>query len=75
MYDIEQLLFAPLGKEYCLYFYYLTMIAFALLALAVVKEGHLIMKGKSDVVPAILTLLSPALLYFNNRLLYTMCVK
>ena len=75
MYDIEQLLFAPLGKEYCLYFYYLTITAFVLFALAVLKEGHLIMKGKSNVLPAILALLSPALLYFNNRLLYTMCVK
>ncbi len=75
MYDIESLLFSPLGKEYCMYFYYLTITAFVFLALAVMKESHLIMKGKSDVLPAVLTLLSPALLYINNRLLYTMCVK
>ena len=68
-------LFSPLGKEYCGYFYWLTVIAFIFLLLALFNVVTKLLKGKVSVVDSLLTLLAPALAYFVNRLLYSMCVN
>ncbi len=67
-------LFSPLSKDFCLYFYYLSVIAFIFLLLAVYNGLGLLLKKKTSVLQAVLGLVAPFLLYFNNRLLYTMCV-
>ena len=67
-------LFSPLSKEYCLYFYYLSVISFVFLFVALYHGIVLIVKGKANFIQTILSLLAPFLLYFNNRLLYSMCV-
>ena len=67
--------FSPLGKEYCAYFYWLTIIAFFLFVLALGNSVFLVLKGKANPVTSIVLLLGPFLLYFNNRLLYTMCMR
>ena len=72
--DLDAQLFSPLSKEYCVYFYALTVISFALLALSIGSAIYYLVEGKVDVFSGLRSLLGPALLYFNNRLLYSMCV-
>ena len=72
--DLDAQLFSPLSKEYCVYFYALTVISFALLALSIGSAIYYLVEGKVDVFSGLMSLLGPALLYFNNRLLYSMCV-
>ena len=67
-------LFSPLSKDYCLYFYYLSVMAFVFLLLALYNGLGLLLKKKATVLQALLGLVAPFLLYFNNRLLYSMCV-
>ena len=67
-------LFSPLSKEYCMYFYALTVLSFLLLALSAGSVVYYLIEGKADLMTGLLSLLGPALLYFNNRLLYSMCV-
>jgi hypothetical protein len=66
-------LFAPLGREYCVYFYWLTVIAFILFFLALVDTVMRVLKGRARLLNGFIALLAPFLLYFNNRLLYSMC--
>jgi hypothetical protein len=68
-------LFAPLGKEYCAYFYWLTVIAFILFFLALFDTAYRIIKGKGKLLNGFIALLAPFLIYFNNRLLYSMCTR
>ena len=68
-------LFAPLGREYCAYFYWLTVLAFLLFFIALVDTGMRIMTGKAKLLNGIIALLAPFLIYFNNRLLYSMCTR
>lgn len=69
--------FGPLGKDYCLYFYLLSMVGFFLLALLLVTS---LMVGISqrkgiDFYFQMLTIgIGYAILYFQNRLLHSMCV-
>jgi uncharacterized membrane protein YvlD (DUF360 family) len=68
-------LFSPLGKEYCVYFYWLTVIAFIFLLLALYNSLMALLKGKFKVFYFVMSLIGPVLLYFNNRLLYSMCLN
>jgi len=70
-----QNLFSPLGRDYCLYFYLLTILAFILFFLALADTVMRVLKGRAKLVNGVVALLAPFLLYFNNRLLYSMCVK
>jgi uncharacterized membrane protein YhaH (DUF805 family) len=67
--------FNPLGREYCSYFYWLSVIAFIFLLLALVDSVANLLKGKINLLTLVVSLFGPFLLYFNNRLLYSMCVK
>ena len=67
-------LFSPLSKDFCLYFYYLSVMAFVFLLVAVYNGLVRLLKKKTSILDAVLGLIAPFLLYFNNRLLYTMCV-
>ena len=74
MINFDSALFSPLGKEFCKYFYWLTVFAFIFLVLAVVHVTSSMMKGKMSMLQGVFSLLAPGLMYFNNRLLYSMCV-
>ena len=64
-------LLGPLGPEFCNYFYILMIISLVVLAAAAIGVvRRLLMDKKADVV----LLVQPLLVYFVNRLLYTMCV-
>ena len=72
--------FGPLGQEYCIYFYALSIIfgvTFVFSAISIVSF-MLMHHKKVDVmfiVNAALVLFNSFLAYLANRLLHTMCVK
>ena len=80
MANLMNFFFGPLNKEYCLYFYVLSIIfgiTFLLLAIgvliAIIKDYKKIdLKIGFNL---ILLLINAFLVYFVNRLLYSMCSK
>lgn len=69
-------LFSPLSREYCLYFYYLSVLGFVFLFFTIVTSLWIgIKKGKgSDFYFQMFTIaLGYFIFYFQNRLLYSMC--
>lgn len=72
--------FGPLSKEYCLYFYFLSVIVGFIFVFTVIS---LLYKGIMDfkkvdmvhIVTSIAGLINIFLVYLVNRLLYTMCIK
>ena len=71
-------LFGPLSGEYCLYFYYLSILSFFLLAMAIiggVVSG--LQKGKGMYFYLSLLGASVAyfIAYFVNRLMFSVCSK
>lgn len=71
-------LLGPISKEYCLYFYILSVIGLVLFAIALfgaVYVGLSRGKGVEYFVPAIAASFVYFLTYLQNRLLYTMCSK
>ena len=70
----EGSVFSPnLGKEYCVYFLYLTIFSFIFLVLTIVDASYAVIKGEIPVVTGILSLAAPFILYLSNRILYSMC--
>jgi hypothetical protein len=67
-------LFSPLGKEYCAYFYYVSVLAFFMFLLTLYHVLVKLLKGKIDILASIITVGSAFLMYIVNRLLHTMCV-
>jgi hypothetical protein len=75
--NIQQKLFSPLGKEYCLYFYVLSVIGLIFVAVVLfsaVVIGIYKKKGLDFYFAAIMGSLGYAIFYFQNRLLYSMCI-
>lgn len=69
-------LFGPIGKEWCMYFYFLSIFAYILFVMAVVSVMMMAMKGKvKNMLNASLVVFQPFLLYFVNRMFYSMCVN
>ena len=78
MNDIIDNLFSPLGKEYCLFFYYLSVLGFIFMAIVILSALFIgITKGKgfSFYLKMLSLALGYGIFYFQNRLLYTMCNK
>lgn len=72
--------FGPLPREYCVYFYALSIIFGIMFALSIISIGYYMITNIKKVntmfiVNSILILLNTFLAYFANRLLHTMCVK
>ena len=68
-------IFSPLGREYCDYFYWLTVLAFIFLLIALYKGLLILFRGKFNILNFSISLIAPFLLYFQNRLLYSMCLQ
>lgn len=71
-------LFSPLPKDYCLYFYYLSVIGFLLFSVSVITGvafGIMKRKGFGHYMTVFAASIAYFLLYFVNRLLYTMCQR
>lgn len=73
-----QSLFTPLGKEYCMYFYWLSVIGFAffwILLLSGIVAGIKSRMPMAHYLHLGMICISYALLYFQSRLLYSMCMN
>lgn len=79
--DAIQQLFTPLDKDYCLLFYWLTVVNFIFLAVAglgFVSSLVLLFRGKITIMSGVysfLMILVYALMYFQSRLFYSMCIS
>jgi hypothetical protein len=69
-------IFSPLGPQYCNYFYYLTVFFFSMFVFTavVVLKSVFMDKKKMKISNIMIILTQPLLLYFVNRLYYSMCV-
>lgn len=69
-------LFGPLGREYCIWFYFLSVLAFISLLLFLLPALWRGISTKKDIwyFLGVLTVsFTYGLIYFQNRLLYSMC--
>ena len=76
--NLPDILFSPLSKDYCLYFYAVSVFAFVIAVIALLNIVLLLFsKGpKKQLMGAYFMLfLVYFVLYFQNRLLNTMCEK
>jgi len=72
--------FGPLSRDYCVYFYALSIIfgvifVFSLISIVYFAVMHMKKINVMFVVNAVLVLFNSFLGYLVNRLLHTMCVK
>lgn len=72
--------FGPLGKEYCRYFYYLSIIFFIIYVILLISIIVYIVKHYNKVnlnfiINSVMVLINTLLGYFVNRLLHTMCMN
>ena len=79
MTDIMNELFGPLGKEWCIYFYVLSIFFFASFIISAGFMLYKIAKNPKDLsvmffFNSVFVLLYTLIPYYVNRLLYTMCM-
>ena len=72
--------FGPLGKEYCVYFYFLSIFFFILYVMSLISVIIFIIRHYNKVnlqfiINSIMILANTLLGYFVNRLLHTMCIN
>ena len=68
-------IFGPLDASYCNYFYYMSIFFFAILCFTMFNLARKLFSGKNvNVQECVIVLLQPFLLYFINRLYFSMCV-
>jgi ABC-type multidrug transport system permease subunit len=70
--------FGPLSREYCAYFYFMSILFFLFFILSIIGVlSAIFMKGKKVdfmfIVNSFMLILNTLLAYFVNRLLNTMC--
>lgn len=76
--NLNDLFFSPLGREYCVYFKYIMYLSFFMLVLTVFNIISRVLNAGKKKVRYDLYLVSIAhatLIYFINRLMYSICVK
>ena len=69
--------FCPLNKDYCLYFYILSIVGFILLTMMLATTlmvGITKRKGIDFYLQSVSIAVAYGIFYFQNRLLYSMCV-
>lgn len=79
MNDLMNYFFGPLPKEYCLYYYFLSVISAIIFVITLLSFIVAIAKSKKvkfgTMIAMFNTLLSLFIGYFVSRLLYTMCTR
>ena len=71
-------LFTTLPKDFCLYFYILSVLGFLLVVVYILIFAWNLYKkkkGSEYIMKSIFGILGVFIIYFQNRLLYSMCVK
>ena len=80
MQTIMNSLFGPLGQEYCIYFYFLsifffvTFVGYFLITIVNIIRNPKIVNGQMLLNSALL-LIYTLVPYYVNRLMYTMCIN
>lgn len=74
---INEIFFSELSKDYCVYFYLMMVIFFALLTMTMFTIIVSIIKRnkKTDYLLLTTNAFTLALVYFQNRILYSMCAN
>lgn len=72
-------LFAPLDKDFCLYFYYLSIICFIVIVMFVLVFIYVIIRSSGKMSSTLFgymisAILAYGIMYFQFRLLYSMCL-
>lgn len=77
MNEFNKIFFSTLSKEYCIYFYALSVIALLSLLLTVgcVIYKMISKKKKYSVNFELYNIFMLGIIYFQNRLLYSMCIN
>lgn len=71
-------LFGPLDRKYCMYFYYLSVFGLLLLVFLIASSLYIGVTTKASGVfgyQMVMVALGYGIFYFQNRLLYSMCVN
>jgi len=80
MSDLMNRIFGPLDKKACFYFLALSGFFFVILLFAIFGNAYIILKDMKNLtlgnlMGGMLMIFNIFVIYFVNRLLYTMCVK
>lgn len=78
MATMNDTLFGSLGKQYCIYFYLLSVFGFILLAMTMIGMVWSLFTKKLDmkvITGLVMASLGYGIFYFQNRLLHSMCVQ
>ena len=70
-------IYGPLNRNYCIYFYALAVLGFVLLSVTILSLIFLIFTKKissESVMHMIMISVGYGIFYFQNRLLYSMCL-
>ena len=76
MSDLADNLFGPLPKVYCVLFYYLSVLGFVWLVIAISVFASMAVskpRGMSFYISALMALVGYGVFYIQNRLLHSMC--
>lgn len=76
MSELVDKLFGPLPKDYCVLFYYLSVLGFVWLAIAIAVFTSMAVskpRGMSFYISALMALVGYGVFYIQNRLLHSMC--
>jgi hypothetical protein len=71
-------LFGPLSSDFCLWFYFLSILGlvwFFLYVISAIYLGLIKKKGSDYWIMAVTIALGYGIIYFQNRLLHSMCAK
>ena len=75
--DLSDYYFGPLSRKYCVWFYWLSVVGFVMLILLLASSLYIALTQKISK-EIVMSIISSALVYgvfyFQNRLLYTMCI-
>ena len=75
--DMMDYFFGPLGKEYCIWFYFLSIVSFISLLIFIIPAFIYGLTKKKDLgyfLNIIIGSLNLFIAYFVNRLLHSMCM-
>lgn len=77
MSDLYNQFFSPLGKEWCAYFLYLMYFSFAGLVMTILACGYNMLqkKPKFTATQCVFSIMNAGVMYFVNRLMYSICVN
>lgn len=77
MSDLYNQLFSPLGKEWCSYFLYLMYFSFVALVMTVLASVYDILqkRPKFNASHYVFSIMNAGVMYFVNRLMYSICVN